>query len=68
MIEWEIMVLHERIYELQHAIELKVKAIRDGNFELWRGCQMCTNEFFNGRPGSPSREEFRIIRSAFDRS
>ncbi len=62
------MALHERIHELQHAVELKIKAIREGNFELWRGCQMCTNEFFDGRPGSPSREEFEITRSASDRS
>jgi hypothetical protein len=58
--------LHERIYELQHAVELKAKAIRNGDFYLWRGCQMCTNEFFLGQAGSPTRGEFDAIRSASD--
>jgi len=48
---------NQRIYELRDAINLQDKALRTGDFFLWRGARMCINAFF-GTSESLTREEF----------
>jgi hypothetical protein len=56
--------VHERILELQAAVEHQAKAISRRDFNVWRGCRITIDQFFRGEANSPTIEEFELILSA----